>query len=156
MKISHLLHSSAALCSLFCIAATAQTRFCTGGDLDHLTSAQKASCTATLRTVRSVASTLHAPDDWHFVIVCGEDGWQSYAAFATRTEGDLQSAIADTHLDTRETFLRGSRLQDHGDTSVRNVVAHEIAGILLKTKDTVAVQQKAGSPFSQSRMKNGL
>src|SRR5579875_4206962 len=98
--------------TMLCAPAVAQTRFCIGGDLDHLTSAQRNACNATLNAVRNTASSLHAPDGWHFVVVCGEDGWKQYAAFSERGEDAVQDAAADTDLDEHTTFLRESSL--HG------------------------------------------
>ena len=86
--------------------AVAQTRFCVGGDLDHLSSSERSSCNATMNAVRHAVSTMPAPADWHFVVVCGEEGWKQYTAFSTRDEISLSGAAADTDRGQRTTYLR--------------------------------------------------
>ncbi len=121
-------------------SAVAQTRVCIGGDLDHLSSTERASCSATMQAVRSAAAVMHAPNDWHFVVVCGEDGWKDYAAFSTHGEAVLQAAAADTNLDQQTTYFREDRLHTPQAHGLQHVVAHEIAAILLKTDDENAIQ----------------
>lgn len=156
MTLSKLVRSAAALGSLLCVGAIAQTRYCTGGDLSRLTPAERSSCESKLQGVREVATALHAPSDWHFVVVCGEEGWRSYAAFSSGSTVDLADANADTNLQTRETFLRGTRLQDQGDGSFRHIVAREIAGILLNSKDAIAIEQEAGILLARNQGHAGV
>lgn len=137
--------------TMLCAPAVAQTRFCVGGDLDHLTTAQRQACNATLNAVRSTAATLHAPDGWHFVVVCGEDGWKQYAAFSERGEDAVQDAAADTDLEEHTTFLRESSLHGPQPHSLQRVVAHELAAILLKTDDEAAIQTQMASWERQSQ-----
>lgn len=121
--------------SLLCTVALAQTRVCLGGDLDHLTQAQKATCSAKLAKVRSIASSLRAPRDWHFVVVCGEEGWKQYAAYSSGENGALQNASVDTNYEGRETFLRESSLSATDLALPENLVTREISSILLHGTD---------------------
>ena len=127
---------------LFCSAALAQTRFCIGGDLDHLSAAQKASCAAKMQTAKNVAATLQAPADWHFVVVCGENGWKDYAAYSSNQTPSLLDAAADTNLQEHETFLRETGLAADTPKAFERVVAHEVASILLHSTDEVAISHQ--------------
>ncbi len=128
--------------TLLCASAAAQTRFCIGGDLDHLSPAQKAACSAKMRAVKVAAADLHAPEDWHFVVVCGEEGWKSYAAYAMDESSNLLNAVADTHLEQHETFFREDRLDIADVRALQHVVAHEVAGIALHSKDETAINHQ--------------
>ena len=128
--------------TLIPVSAVAQTRFCMGGDLDHLSQTDRAACSATVQAVRNAASTLHAPDGWHFVVVCGEEGWKSYAAFSSHGEAVLEDAAADTDLAQGTTFFREDRLHTPQAHGLQHVVAHEVASILLKTNDEPAIQSQ--------------
>src|SRR5579875_545536 len=99
MKLFAAVTSLSVAGALLCASAVAQTRYCIGGDLDHLSQAQKASCSAKMHAVREIAAALHAPDDWHFVVVCGEAGWEQYAAYAAGDPATLADAAAATDLD---------------------------------------------------------
>ena len=140
MKTSFASLSLALAATLFSIPAVAQTRFCIGGNLDHLSANDRADCSATMQAVRATAASMHAPDDWHFVVVCGEEGWKSYAAFSTRSEAAIENASADTDLAQRTTYFREDRLHTPQAHGLRRVVAHEIASIILKTDDENAIQ----------------
>lgn len=129
-----------AAAALLCASAVAQTRFCMGGDLARLSSAEKASCSAKLQAVKSVAASFRVPDGWHFVMVCGEDGWKDYTAFTGNDT--LQSASADTHLEQHETFLRGDRFDINNAQSLRRTVAREVAGIVLRSHDELAINNQ--------------
>ena len=137
-----LLASAAALLT---VPAIAQTRFCIGGDLDQLSATDRATCSATMQAVRNAATTMHAPQGWHFVVVCGESGWKSYTAFSSRGEVALETAAADTDRSGQTTYFREDRLQTTEAHGLRRVVAHEIASILLNTDDEDAIQLKMAS-----------
>ncbi len=138
--------------TLLSVPAVAQTRFCVGGDLDHLSSTDRASCSATLQAVRLAAASMHAPADWHFVVVCGEEGWKQYAAFSARGEANLEDASADTDLQGRETFFRSERMHGPNAQTLQHVVAHEFASILLKTDDENAIQTQMASWERESQV----
>ena len=116
--------------SLFCATALAQTHICLGGDLDHLTKTQKDHCTARLQEVRKAAAALHAPEGWHFVVVCGEEGWKAYADYSLRQDTALQHAVVDTDYAAHETFLRESALESLTSSGSENILSREIADIL--------------------------
>ncbi len=120
--------------------AVAQTRFCVGGDLDHLSSSERSSCNATVNAVRHAVSTMPAPADWHFVVVCGEEGWKQYTAFSTRDEISLSGAAADTDRGQRTTYLREGRLHTSQAHGLEQVVAHEVASVLLNSEDEDAIK----------------
>jgi nitroreductase len=92
-----------------------------GGNLDGLTASQKNVCENQVQMAREAATSTNAPDSWHFVVVCGEDGWKDYMAFAQHEGANLQAASADTNFAERTTFLRGSRMTS--DTESRQVLA---------------------------------
>ena len=142
MKFSYATRSLAVASTLLCASAVAQTRFCIGGDLDHMSETQKTACHAKMQAVKQAAASLHAPADWHFVVVCGEDGWKSYAAYSLDDSAALVHADADTHLAQRETFLREDRLDLGNLRSLQRVVAHEIAEITLQSKDELAISRQ--------------
>jgi len=109
----------AALC--LSLPACAQVKVCMGGNLDGLTASQKNTCEDQVRMTREAATSANAPSDWHFVVVCDEDGWKDYTAFAQRDGADLQLASADTNFAERTTFLRGTRMTS--ENASRQVVA---------------------------------
>lgn len=128
--------------SLLSGAAVAQTRFCIGGDLDHLTAFERTACMSKLNQVRITAAKFQTPQDWHFVVVCDEGGWKQYASFSKRAAEDLQDATADTDLEQRTTFFRGDSLTGGAGegTHMQRVVAYEIAGIVLNTTEKKSIQ----------------
>ncbi len=140
MKISRKSLTVTIASTLLCVPAIAQTRYCIGGDLDNMTAAQKNTCSAKLGAVRQLAAAYGAPQDWHFVVVCGEEGWKQYAGYSMREDGVLQNAAADTNLEQHETFLREDRLDGVG--GLQRVVAHEMASIVLHTNDELAIQKQ--------------
>ena len=130
--------------TLFHAAAVAQVRFCVGGTLNTMSQAQRSACNAKLQAVRRLAVALHAPDDWHFVLVCGETGWEEYSAYATGDATALASLGAKTDIDERETFLRDRSLDSAELTSLQGIVAHEIAAAVLRSQDEVAIHEEVG------------
>ena len=148
-----LLFKSVALAGMMtCTFAVAQTRYCIGGDLDHLSATEKAACNTTMEAVRSAASSLHAPDGWHFVVVCGEEGWKNYAAFSTTGATDLETAAADTDRDQQTTFLREASLHTNEPHGLQRAVAHEVASILLNTHDEPAIVAQMAAWERESRV----
>ena len=143
-----------AAAALLCASAVAQTRFCMGGDLAHLSAAEKTTCNAKLQAVRTAAASFHVPDGWHFVMVCGEDGWRDYTAFAMNQS--LLGASADTHLEQRETFLRGDRFDLGNAPSLRRTLAREIAGIVLRSHDEVAINTQVNLWMGSASATSGL
>lgn len=103
--------------SLMCIAvfsaflpAVAQMRVCMGGNLDTLTVTDRRACEEQVARARVAADNAHSPDNWHFVVVCGEDGWKDYMAFSAAGETALINASVDTDAANKTTFLRGTRM----------------------------------------------
>ncbi|HLI78020.1 MAG TPA: hypothetical protein VKV02_13830 [Acidobacteriaceae bacterium] len=129
---------------------------CVGGDLDHLTQAQGASCSAKVQAVRGLVTSLHAPDNWHFVVVCGESGWKDYTDYVGATDGHLLNAAADTNFERHETFLREDRLDLGNAPAFRRSVAHEVAGILLHSKDEVAINTQVNHWMNQLPQQSGF
>ena len=121
-------------------SAVAQVRFCIGGVLDHLPSTQRSACATKLQAVRRLATTLGAPDDWHFVLVCGEEGWTDYSIYAKGGPDRLADRSADTNLNERETFLREASLNSAELESSNGIIAHEVAAAVLGSKDEVAIR----------------
>lgn len=155
MRFTAVLLASAAILST--TSALAQTRICIGGDLDHLSNAERAACSATAQAVRNEANSMHAPGDWHFVVVCGEAGWKNYTAFSSRGSAALDDAAVDTDLEQQTTYLREDRLRATSGTGMHHIVAHEIASIVLHTDREDAIQaQLAAWEHSGRRVENGL
>ncbi len=148
-----LLTSAAALLTS---SAVAQTRVCIGGDLDRLSAGDRSACATTVQAVRSAAESMHAPDGWHFVVVCGEQGWKSYAAFSSRSEAALENVAADTNLAEHTTYFRQDHLVTPDAHGLRRVVAHEVASILLKTDDENAIAAKMISLESTGLVQEAL
>lgn len=95
------------LCSL---PAVAQMKVCMGGNLDSMSASDMRACENQVRMVREAGISSKAPADWHFVVVCGEDGWKDYTAFSAHSESQLRMASADTDFANKTTFLRGTRI----------------------------------------------
>ena len=122
---------------LCCSSAIAQVRYCIGGDLDHLTQAQKVACNAKAEAVRTAVNLLQIPDNWHFVVVCGEQGWKDYTAYATASGNTLQGSDVSTDATQRETFFREASLHASDTQAVERLVAGEL-GKIKNTPDHVA------------------
>ncbi len=143
-----------AAAALLCASAVAQTRFCIGGDLAHLSAAEKTTCSTKLQAVKAAAAAFHVPDGWHFVMVCGEEGWRDYSAFAMNDT--LLNASADTHFEQHETFLRGDRFDLNNVPALRRAVAREMAGIVLHSHDELAIANQVGLWMAESQQRSGL
>ena len=157
MKRSLKLLSCLTLTSLFsATAATAQIRYCVAGDLSQMKPAEKAACSAQLQTVRQAAAAFHAPQDWHFVLVCGENGWKDYSAYATGNGSALDGVYADTNAGNHETFLRASLSGDQMDATLQRTIAHEVASVLLNSKDEAAIQKQVALWISNSPTPSGM
>ena len=154
---------SAGLLACLTLGAQAQSpRFCLGGELDHLSPAQRTACSAKLASVREAARRFGAPEGWHFVLVCGEEGWKSYAAFSSRPAAELENASADTDILAHSTYFREEKLAAAAESSgatripdrplpdrtllnralLDRTVAHEVAAVVLQTADEAAIQAK--------------
>lgn len=127
------------------VHASAENRVCIGGDLDHLTAVQKSACSQLADQVRTSAATFHAPEDWHFFILCGENDWNLYASFSGRTGSDLAAFVADTNIENHTTFLSGEQLRTSGADGIRRLVAHEVAMATLQTTDEDVLQLQIAS-----------
>lgn len=122
--------------------AFAEGRFCIGGDTAKLNVSQKKACLTELAQVQTLAKRFHAPDDWHFVVVCDEAGWSDYAAFSQRTETELANSFADTDLEEKSTFFRGNNLLTSDASHFNRLVAHEIASIKLHSLDEGVIERQ--------------
>lgn len=121
------LYSAAATFLMICTATAQGTRVCMGGNFEHLTSAQRKACESQVAQVRKAADQYSA-GNWHFIVVCDEQGWRDYAAFSNTPAEQLANANADTNFGMRTTFLRGSRLTGPAGSTVlameMNAIAH--------------------------------
>lgn len=122
--------------ALVALAASAEPRFCMGGNLDQLTPQQMATCQQQLVQLRVVAAMHHSPD-WHYVLVCDEQAWKDYAAFSNTSEATLAAANADTNIAQKTTFVRGSRLNG----SLEQVFGAEVTSIAQKTAPLMAMNR---------------
>ena len=107
----------------------AQTRFCIGGELDHLSSTEKAACQAKATHLRNVVQQHGAPADWHFIVVCDEAGWNDYASFAGREAARVVRAGYSTDRDMRLTVVRGSRLETDDEQAAAQVLSAALKGV---------------------------
>lgn len=121
----------------------AQNRFCIGGDLDHLSAAQRAVCSSKLAAVRSAALRFGAPDGWHFVMVCGEAGWKEYASFSSRPALELERASSDTDRAAFSTYFREESFNG-GELSPasQRLVAREMAALAMPAANEAALQAR--------------
>ncbi len=136
-----------ALVSLLGLAvqAAAANRVCIGGDLDHMTEAQRHGCLANAAQVREAAARFHAPADWHFYVMCTEEDWQAYSAFSKKSPAELSRVSGDTDLTKRTTFLRGGRLATSSPIAFDRIVAREVATASLKSVDEAAIQERVAA-----------
>ena len=88
----------------------AQTHFCIGGDIDHMTPANVAACEAKLSGVRNAVRQQGAPAGWHFVVVCDEMGWKEFTSFSHREAGLLSNASYSTDPRLHWIFLRAGQI----------------------------------------------
>ena len=141
-----------ALVSLLGLAvqASAANRVCIGGDLDHMTEAQRQGCLASAAQVREAAGRFHAPADWHFYVMCTEEDWQAYTAFSKRSAAEVSRMSGDTDFDRHTTFLRGGRLATSSAVAFDKIVAREVASATLRTADEAAIQEKVAAWMSDS------
>lgn len=94
------------------LPAIAQTHYCIGGDLDHLSQAEVTTCKAKMTAVREAVKRRGAPSGWHFMVVCDESGWQDVAALTGHAVAHLKTVAYDTDKALQVTFLRGSLIGD--------------------------------------------
>ncbi len=126
--------------TLLSASAVAQSRFCVGGDLAQLSPAQRRACDTKLQAVRRVATALHVPDEWHFVLVCGDEGWKDYSAAFHGGPDVLETRTADTNVEEHETFFRESKLDPQDSQTFLGIVAHEVASAMLHSKDETSIR----------------
>ncbi len=140
------MHFSArvALVSLLGLAvqASAANRVCIGGDLDHMTEAQRHGCLANAAQVREAAARFHAPADWHFYVMCTEEDWQAYSVLSKKSPTQLSQVAGDTDLAKRTTFLRGGRLAKASAIGFDKIVAREVASASLRSVDEAVIKEQ--------------
>ncbi|AFL89045.1 hypothetical protein Terro_2809 [Terriglobus roseus DSM 18391] len=109
---------------LFSLSAVAQTKVCMGGNLDSMSSTERHSCEKQVQMTREAAVDAKVSGDWHFVVVCGEDGWKDYMAFSQQGEAPLRTATSDTDVAAKTIYLRGTRLES-ADAAVQ-IIANSL------------------------------
>ncbi len=107
----------------------AETHFCVGGDLDHMTPAAIAACRAKMSGVRDAAKQRGVPAGWHFVVVCDEAGWKEYASFSHEERGLLTGAGYSTDPQLRWTFLRGSALDANQPEATATILSTSLESV---------------------------
>lgn len=111
------------------LPAVAQTHFCIGGDLDHLSSQQVSLCQSKMSHVREAVRRRGAPDGWHVVVVCDETGWSDLASFSGQSQAAMRSVEFSTDQELHWTFLRGSRFSGEEGDSTGGVVTAALKGV---------------------------
>lgn len=101
------------------LPAIAQTHFCVGGDLDHLSPAEVTSCRAKMTEVREAVRRRGAPSGWHFLIVCDESSWHDVAALTGQATAALRNVDFHTDREQQVTFIRGSHVAEQDGTAAR-------------------------------------
>jgi hypothetical protein len=143
-----LLARAAVICLLsFAVRMSAESRVCIGGDLDHMTEAEKSGCWNSAHQVGSAAVKFKGPDNWHYFVVCSEADWKAYTAFSKRGAVELAEMGADTDIGRRTTFFRGPWLRNIGLRNLDRVVAHEVATALMQTTDEKLIQRQIAEWF---------
>jgi len=93
-------------------------------------------CLEQAHAVDHIVQSLLHPTRWTFVIICDDQRWQR-ALRNFDIVGETKFAFTD--LKTQQTWLRGQKFTNPelGDDRVtpRYVVAHELAHIILQTRD---------------------
>ncbi|HEY0795949.1 MAG TPA: hypothetical protein VGD64_09235 [Acidisarcina sp.] len=88
------------------------------------------------------------PSKWHWVILCDDAGWRQFLIqqnLLAPRNGDQETVYGSTDLAAHLTCLRGSTLLDPDDTvaAADHVIAHELAHIVLNTRDEDRAEQQA-------------
>lgn len=94
------------------VAAFPQSKFCIGGELEKLTPTEVSACKAKAASLQREVRLVGAPDNWHYVLICDEAGWNDYAAFTGTAHAAMLDKAEVTDKDMRFTFVRGSRVSD--------------------------------------------
>ena len=139
------------------LPAIAQTHFCVGGDLDHLSPAEVTSCRAKMTEVREAVRRRGAPSGWHFLIVCDESSWQDVAALTGQAATALRNADFQTDREQQVTFIRGSHVAEQDGTAARllNAALDGVPGRLTQPGISVTpapipnVERKRDAPTLQ-------
>ena len=114
------------LCST--LSATAQTHYCIGGDLDHLSAAEVNSCHSKMLDVREAVKRRGAPSGWRFLVVCDESGWRDVASITGKDSSALRLAEFSTDTTEHVTFLRGSHMDTANAGQMLNASLHGVPG----------------------------
>ena len=131
------------------VSLVAQTHFCIGGDLDHLSPASLTACQAKMSGVRNAVKQLGAPAGWHFVVVCDDAGWKDYASFSARETGLLSGASYSTDLRLHWTFLRGADLDVEQPQATATVVSMALSSVpMQKSTPRMPASGKATRQYS--------
>ncbi|MBS1815529.1 MAG: hypothetical protein JSS87_11685 [Acidobacteria bacterium] len=115
------------------LPSRAESRFCIGGNVTQMSQGQIEICRQQLQHMRLIVRRQNAPD-WHYVLVCDEQGWKDYAIFSSTDAKLLQQATTDTDMIQHTTFVRASRL----NTTLDQVFSAEVASIVRQSSILLA------------------
>lgn len=144
--------TSALVLLSFSAAAVAQNKFCIGGELDSLTPAQISVCKEKSVSLRKEARLVGTPDNWHFVVICDEAGWNDYATFTGNNRKAILNATENTDSDLRFTFVRASRITSENSQSLDLVLASAKKNMPAGTQIKQLPAAKPAPARSQSLM----
>ncbi|MDR3734606.1 MAG: hypothetical protein P4L10_03615 [Acidobacteriaceae bacterium] len=113
-------------------------------------------CKAEVQAFMRMATVYpHPATGWHFVIVCDESTWKIFLQKAG-LNNEPGEHYGETDIDKNITVIRGWRLI-HPDTLVspEHIVAHELAHIILHSRDEVEVDKQAQAWMEQEKLSPG-
>lgn len=111
--------SALLLAATAALPAVAQTHYCMGGDLDHLSPVEMSSCRAKMTEVRDAVRRRGAPSGWRFLVVCDEGSWNDVAELTGKAAATLQNVDFQTDRAMQVTFIRGSHVAEQDGTAAR-------------------------------------
>src|SRR5580698_7351533 len=118
------------------ISAMSQNKLSFAGGLIKLGDPPTKECLNEIHAFTKLAILfLHPPTGWDFVIVCDEVSWLDVTRRIFPYQ-DLREHYGETDIDKSITLIRGYRLLNADrNASAELIVAHELAHIMLRSRD---------------------
>ena len=116
-------------------------------------SAVPGACRDQVAVLQRVLSLFPRPDQWHWVVVCDDTAWRRFLLNSVTANADMKgipaaeggTIYASTDIDAHLTCVRGTTLlqPDSPLAQAKDVIAHELAHILLNTRDESRADRQA-------------